>query len=501
MSADGMKSVVLVTVDCLRADHTGFTGYARPTTPFLDRLAAESLVFPKAIATGAPTYYSFPGILASRFPLALGREVVGIAPGEPTLATVLQQAGYSTAAFVATNPYLSSRFGYEQGFEVFPDFLFEKSSRSDQDQERTKPAARARTRFNQQIADLAHKAGPLGKLYDELYFQYCQRVAAPKHESWDSLRRFPAADILVDQACDWLGALGQQPFFLWLHFMDPHAPYYPPAEALEAMGAEHIRPERGRYLNAAWNRADLGAERLRKYREEVVHLHDAGIRWVDTQLARLVETLGKMSRWDSCAFVLTADHGEEFLDHGGRFHLPSRPYQEMLHVPLLLRVPGTPKRPLSDAPFSHVHLAPTVLDAIEVDVPQEFEGRRYWSEVQAGEGWDLAVSESVGRCTNPMDAEKRMGGRVLVVQDKKYKLALDFDRAEEQLFDVESDPQEHRALPREAEKPARARLLRAALRHLERTRAPKTELAIRATVHQIGLEWNHSKMHSETLAS
>src|SRR5580692_9155567 len=95
------KSIVLVTVDCLRADHVGFMGYQRPTTPFLDSLAAESFVVPAAIVAGAPTYYSFPAILASRYPLALGRDVLGIAPGEPTIASELQAAGYTTAAFIA----------------------------------------------------------------------------------------------------------------------------------------------------------------------------------------------------------------------------------------------------------------------------------------------------------------------------------------------------------------------------------------------------------------
>jgi arylsulfatase A-like enzyme len=489
------KSLVLVTVDCLRADHTGFMGYTQPTTPFLDQLTAESMVFPKAIAAGVPTYYSFPGILASRFPLALGREVVGIAPGEPTLATVLQQSGYRTAAYVAANPYLSSRFGYGQGFEVFRDFLSEELPYA------REATLRVRTRLNQQIAEVAHRVSVLGRLYDDLYFQYCQKMTASKPESWDSLRRFPAADVLVDQACDWLGSLGRQPFFLWLHFMDPHAPYYPPAEALKAMEAERILPERGRYLNAAWNRADLGAERLRKYRDEIVRLHDSGIRWVDTQLARLVEVLGNLSLWDSSVLVLTADHGEEFLDHGGRFHAPSQAYQEMLHVPLLMRVPGVKKTALSNAPFSHVHLVPTALDAIGIE-PQEFEGRSYWAEALQGGGWEWAVSESIGRCTNPMDAGKRMGGRVLVVQDRRHKLVLDFDRKQEELFDLESDPRELRALPPEAEKPVRARLLRWALQHLERpARGFTRELAIRARVREVGLEWNNSEMHSKTVAS
>src|SRR5947209_11994189 len=95
------RSLILITIDCLRADHVGFLGYGRPTTPLLDSLAAESFVFSNAIAAGTPTYYSFPTIIASRPPLALGREVIGVAPGETTIASTLQEAGYATTAFLA----------------------------------------------------------------------------------------------------------------------------------------------------------------------------------------------------------------------------------------------------------------------------------------------------------------------------------------------------------------------------------------------------------------
>src|SRR5438270_8940732 len=120
---ENRRSVVLITVDCLRADHVGFMGYQWPTTPFLDGLAAESLVFPRAIVAGAPTYYSLPALLASRYPLAFGRDVLGLAPDEASLVTALKRAGYATAAFIAANPYISSRFGYDQGFDTFRDFL------------------------------------------------------------------------------------------------------------------------------------------------------------------------------------------------------------------------------------------------------------------------------------------------------------------------------------------------------------------------------------------
>ena len=497
------KSVVLVTVDCLRSDHVGFMGYSRSTTPFLDELARQSFVFPKGVVTGAPTYYSFPGILASRFPLSLGREVVGIAPGERTLSTVLQESGYRTAAFVAANPYLSARFGYDQGFEVFQDFLSfpanEPQSQGKLDRLGQTAQPRFLTRVNQHLARITRKLPPMGKLYDEAYFHYCQRIASAKHEDWNGLRRFPAAGALVDKACGWLQTLETAPFLLWLHFMDPHAPYYPSPKSLEAMGDANFSPARARYVNESWKRADIGTERLHGYRDEIVRLYDAGIRSVDLQLARLVDFLRNQSLWDHCVFVVTGDHGEEFLDHNGVFHSPSAPYQEMLHVPLLMRVPGVQSK-LSPAPFSQLHLAPTVLDAIAIDCPGEFEGRSYWPQMQSGDGWDLAISESVGRCTNPMEPEKRMAGRVLVVQDDRYKLVLDFENGTEQLFDLQTDPHERNSLPQGAEAKVRARLLRTARQHLGRSRSNPTR-ALRAMVREIGLECSQLKQPAETLAS
>src|SRR5258708_2265597 len=106
------RSLILITVDCLRADHVGFMGYGRPTTPFLDCLANESTIFRNAVVAGAPTYYSVPAILASRHALAFGRDLIGMAPDENTIASVLQESGFATAAFSAGNPYISDRFGF-----------------------------------------------------------------------------------------------------------------------------------------------------------------------------------------------------------------------------------------------------------------------------------------------------------------------------------------------------------------------------------------------------
>jgi arylsulfatase A-like enzyme len=256
-------------------------------------------------------------------------------------------------------------------------------------------------------------------------------------------------------------------------------------------------PQRGRYLNAAWQ--ELSEKRAYKYREEVVDLYDAGINWVDQQVSRLVDGLRTRSQWDRSVFALTADHGEEFLDHGGRFHHSSRVFQELLRVPLLLRLPGIISKPFSAAPFSHLHLGPTLLDAVGVEAPPEFEGR---SVPGVGETAEWAVSESVGRCTNPMEADKRLFGRVLAVQDRRYKLVVDFDGKSEQFFDLENDPREAWPLAADAEKATRARLLRLVAQHLARpAQGASRERAMRARVREVGLEWKHSKMKSRPLAS
>src|SRR5215467_15453415 len=129
---------------------------------------------------------------------------------------------------------------------------------------------------------------------------------------------------------------------------------------------------------------------------------------------------------------------------------------------------------LSPAPFSHSYLAPTLLHAIGVDSPDEFEGRSYWPEMQAGGGWDVAISEAVGKCTNPMNPEKRAGARVLAVQDEQYKLVVDFESCAEELYDLKADPQERHSLPQGAEIKVRARMLRQAHEHLARTNSNRT---------------------------
>ena len=480
-------SLILITVDCLRADHVGFSGYTRPSTPFLDSLAGESTIFSTAIVPGAPTYYSFPGLLASRYPLDLGRDVVGLAPGERTLATALQDAGYATAAFCAGNPYLTRRFGYAQGFDTFRDFLSSEVQSTGAAHPQDQPSLR--TLINQTLEGLAGKSSCINRLYGDLYFEYCQRFATRSPASLDELRRFPSAHLLVDKALKWLSSLNGRPFFLWLHFMDPHAPYYPVQESLRLM-RDATTPFRARYQNEFWNRGNVSEKRFGRYREQIVRLYDAGIRWVDAQVGRLIESLQQLQRWENCVLALTADHGEEFLDHGGRFHSPNKITEELIRVPLLLRVPGRGSAQVA-SPFGLVHLAPTLLDVLGVGTPESFRGRSRWQQLRDGKGWDKSViTECVTGATNPFHRKNRLGPRILAVRDKRYKLVYDLGMGQEYLFDLERDPKELHPLPSHVEPLVRGRLLSDAKQHLAQSLERRDQqLRYRALLQELMLEW------------
>ena len=486
----GPRSLVLITVDCLRFDHVGFNGYSRPTTPFLDQLAKESIVISNAVVAGSPTYFSFPAIMASRHPLALGRDLVGLAPGEPTIASALNDSGYATAAFLAANPYLARRFGYDSGFDTFEDFL---DANPGEKVIRIEAEGSQKQRINRRLAKISHRLGLIGHAYDELYFRYCQRLARNEKKSLDQLRRFPAADVMVKTAAEWLSVTAGRPFFLWLHLMDPHSPYYPQERALDRMGQTGLNAHRARYLNSYWNRGDLKPDRLTKHREEIIALYNAGIRWVDEQIACLVQTLRESQRWDNCVFALTADHGEEFLEHGDRYHSPAKLIESLVHVPLLLRIPKGQGASSSDAPFSLLDLGPTLLEAAGNGVPAQFRGRSRWKNLTNGKSWEgYAIIESVADCNNPYRTEDRLRARVLAVREARFQLTLDFRSGEAQLFDLKADPQQRSPLPGDAEKAVRSRLLEAAAKHLAQSvQLRSSEDVLHARLREVRLEWAH----------
>jgi arylsulfatase A-like enzyme len=281
--------------------------------------------------------------------------------------------------------------------------------------------------------------------------------------------------------------------------MDPHSPYYPTESGIEMIGEDPSAAARAHYLNAYWNRSDIGSKRLRHQREEIIALYDAGICWVDAQISRLVEDLRRLQLWQNCIFAFTADHGEQFLEHDGRYHAPSLA-EELIHVPLLLRVPGAAKKAVSHNPFSLLHLAPTLLTAAGLPIPAEFQGQSHWPHAQQGTAWsEPAISECIAGCTNPFNLDQRNGPRLLAVREARYKMLLNFDTGKEFLFDLETDPGEQAPLPAASGKPVRGRLLHAALAHLRRSGMRQDSQAyLRARLREIGLNLVHAPVGATT---
>jgi len=459
--ADSPRHLVLLTVDCLRADHLGAYGFSPSPTPFLDRLAPQCSLFERAVTAGLPTYYSFPALLASRFPLAFGRDTVGLLPGEATLATALAEAGFATGGFVAGNPYVSARERYNQGFDHFEDFLSGTAEVAEQPPE----TERLRHRIRRLIASLARRSQLTERLYKELQFQLWALRFTRRPCTADSLRRYPAADRVVDAALPWLENQGAGRIFLWLHLMDPHHPYHPPERALGLLGRSDLRPERGLFLNALWGREEVPRRRLARHREDLLALYDAGVRWVDHEVERLVGYLRDKGLWDDTLFVLTADHGEEFLERGGCYHYPVQMGDEVTRVPLLIHDPSSKGERVAE-PFSLLDLAPTLVGRCAVDIPHSFRGHCRWQGGRFRGSPEAVFTECIFDRRNPWQPEGESGARLLAAQDGRYKLVVNFATEEESFFDLEADPQELAPWPPDGAHPARGALLLAMQKHL-----------------------------------
>jgi arylsulfatase len=335
---DGQPNIVLVTIDTLRADHLACYGYFRETSPRLDALAGEGVLFERAFAVMGTTLPSHLSIMTGLYPhqhgyVANHGAMAGgfrSSPGRTTLAEALSAAGYSTAAFVS-GPTVSRATGLDSGFELFDE----------------------------------HK--PVN----------------PKTLA-DTSRRSAAT---TDAAIAWLEDHPPQPFFLWVHYWDPHEPNIPAEpyasafqsdERLEALIDERrIDPARLQELFPVDELARLFAPDLaprifageeveapivdRDAIRHLINLYDGDVLATDSSLGRLLDALKSAGLYEQAVIAVTADHGQALGQHDWLEH--GRIQGEDLHVPLVLRFPaGTLERPsrVSDV-VSSVDLIPTLL--------------------------------------------------------------------------------------------------------------------------------------------
>jgi len=317
-------NVLLITIDTLRADHLSAYGYPRATSPFLDSLAARGALFERAMTPSPRTTQAIASIMTSLYPQTHGVRTLwgNLGRERLTLAELFRDAGYATAGFWTTT-FLDEKRGLSQGFDAY------ESTAASSD--------RAEHLTNRAIRWLSRAVGT-------------RRDAARGD---------------------------RKPFFLWLHYRDPHMPYNPPAE-----DRAFADPAYGGVFREAcvfWPTKEImvynhlgliGPADV----AQAIALYDGEIRYVDREVRRLVRDVEKRGVLDKTVVVVTSDHGEGLSDHGYYFDHGDLLYDSSLQVPLVIAGPGVPAARVREQ-VALLDLAPTIARLGGVAWPVDGEGR------------------------------------------------------------------------------------------------------------------------------
>ncbi len=372
-------NVILISIDTLRADHLGCYGYARPTSPTLDKFASQGLLFEDVSTTSPWTLPAHASLLTGLYPSHNGvqtrrhrlpREII-------TLANVLRENGFLTTAVVNSH-WLSKNYRLNQGFD---DFTY--------------------------VVEDAEEVAP-------------SKVG--------------------DKASKWLSKHSSKPFFLFLHYLDVHSDY----RSLPRYEKQFVRPYSGIIDGSTAQIVTFRDGLLSLNQADVSHLidlYDAGIRQMDDSIARLFKLLKKKNLFDNTFIIVTADHGDEFLEHGGVLHGRTQ-FQELIHVPLIIRGPGLPQSKRIKHIASLVDVMPTTLSLLGIDPPAGLDGidlRTLWRNGDSEPPPRLLFAEA--------DRNNLIGDKITddirrAVRHPRYKLHYDLWKKKTQLYDILGDPQE-----------------------------------------------------------
>ncbi len=387
-------NVILISVDTLRPDHLSCYGYDRSTSPNLDAMAKDGVRFTQALSPASWTLPAHMSLMTSQYPHVHGVEVAqkALPDKATTLAELLSDHGYETAAVISWI-YVAAKFGFAQGFDEFHELL-------------------------------------------------------PAEELVDSTAQASfKAEQVTDQAIQWLQRDHPKPFFLFVHYFDPHLDYDPPPPFDRMFDPDYLGPASGTYgwirpyikgLHETPNQIDPRA------RDHVMALYDGEIRYTDWQLRRLFAAIDAAVGLDRCLIVLTSDHGEEFNEHGSMEGHQWTLYEETIRVPLIIRLPRRRQagRVVTE-PVELMDVPATILSLLGISRPDFFQGRDRSGLLNGGDGPDdhLFAFGEIRRFVIRQ-----------YVRGLRYKLIHTFDtgvnkrgipvKAGYELYDLQSDPGE-----------------------------------------------------------
>lgn len=380
----------MIVVDTLRADRLGVYGGPKDLTPFFDQVAASGVYFAHAYAQSSWTNPSTASLLTSRYQSQHGVVTYAsrLQPDETTLAEIFRANGYATGGFSA-NVMIGEINGFSQGFETFRSYQTET------------------------------------------------REGVPK-AFWPPRR----AEFVNAAALAWLdGVPRERPAFLYLHYMEPHAPYWPTQAAIAAVFGPDAAPDLLE-INAALTRG-YRREPAPEIFADIRRAYDAEVRSIDDGIRALFDALAKRGILDDAIIVITSDHGEEFREHG-QFGHGTRLFDEVIRVPLIMRWPGAPRGRRIEPVVELVDVAPTVLQLAGITPPAMFTGESLAGLLGVR---GAPTPNGAGRALSELDSYARIDARItgphrraLVVDGRK--VIAGWTPEEIAYFDLATDPTE-----------------------------------------------------------
>lgn len=392
---------MLISIDSLRADHCtpygnrSETAPGQETTPFMAKMAREGTTFENASAASPWTLPSHVTLLSGMHPREHGvRTRKFRIPDELELVSGrLKEAGYQTAGYFS-GPFLHNVWGFGHGFDVYQPgvaYLSDPSTGAHL-------AEAGKSEEVETIHELSHTDAE-------------------------------CAEQVVGKAIDWLERKDRyrEPFFLFLHFWDPHYDYHPPAKYRAQFLPEDSGSTKG---NELLNEEIPFTPELKR---DLLALYDAEIRYTDDWIARLHAQFEAWGIADDVILIVTSDHGDEFLEHGNRGHHLTL-HEEVMHVPLLIRAPGlVPAGQRVSGSVSIADVAPTLLD---------FAGVTPWSD-RSGASMRPLLAGGAGDHTVRMDLLRPTKQIQLIGwREGSEKLIYDSRRRLAEIFDLAVDPAE-----------------------------------------------------------
>ncbi len=396
-------NIVLLTIDTLRADVLGCYGNSRQMTPTLDRIAEEGIRFETAVTGGSWTQAAFPVLLTSSYCSMYGGCLGPLSAERPALVEHLRDHGYATAGF-STSPLLSEAYQYDRGFDHFVNL---------------KPIEK----------------DPLLRRIKGCQF-LLRSPAVHSVSRWlgnhmRPARLYVSAEKVNQEALRWLNK-GKSPFFLWMHYMDIHWPYHLEESLQNPRDIAQAWRDLSHLHSVNWK----GARITQAQREHYIRLYEQALQYTDDQVKKLLSELDSLETLANTILVIVSDHGEEFLEHGHWGHVETNLFEEILRIPLIIRLPGEPAGRVINRLVSTIDLMPTLLDLVGCPIPDGVEGSSLvplWSDApEERSNHAITISE-----------RWRDSSHLVAVRSETHKFIWDSQHPEgSKLFDLRSDPSE-----------------------------------------------------------